>query len=202
MNCHQARRHFGAYWDDELTQAEREWLEGHFAACERCRREYDERARVMEGLAALPRLDAPPHFSEQVLARARRAATVPDRVPAAAPAWMPVTAGALALLLVGTLAAPWLGPPDDRGVPSGVALAPPQPVAVTPAAPEASPPSAPAESDAGPGAVSRVASLPDSLFDPAANVEFILDAVPLRRGRAELPSPALPVQAERAVISF
>ena len=27
MNCDDARRLFGAYWDDELTLAEREWLE-------------------------------------------------------------------------------------------------------------------------------------------------------------------------------
>ena len=29
MKCGQARRLFGAYWDDEITQAEREWLEAH-----------------------------------------------------------------------------------------------------------------------------------------------------------------------------
>ena len=29
--CDQARRLFGAYWDDEVTQAEREWLESHLS---------------------------------------------------------------------------------------------------------------------------------------------------------------------------
>ena len=30
MKCSKARRWFGAYWDDEITQAERELLEAHF----------------------------------------------------------------------------------------------------------------------------------------------------------------------------
>ena len=37
MNCGDARRLFGAYWDDEITLAERDWLESHFASCAACR---------------------------------------------------------------------------------------------------------------------------------------------------------------------
>ena len=37
MNCGGARRLFGAYWDDEITLAERDWLESHFSACAACR---------------------------------------------------------------------------------------------------------------------------------------------------------------------
>jgi anti-sigma factor RsiW len=191
MNCHQARRHFGSYWDDELTQAEREWLEAHFAACPRCRLDYEDHARALEALGALPRIEAPANFTERVVARARRAATAPDRVPSATPAWMPATAAAAVLLVVAMLATPWLAPRQPG---------PGAPVA-TLATPE---PEAPASSDREDrsGAETALAAVPDSLFDQAANVEFILDPVPLRRGRPQAPSPALPVQAERAVISF
>ena len=32
MNCTHARKLFATFWDDETTQAEREWLESHFTA--------------------------------------------------------------------------------------------------------------------------------------------------------------------------
>uniref|UniRef100_A0A832I3T2 Zf-HC2 domain-containing protein n=1 Tax=Eiseniibacteriota bacterium TaxID=2212470 RepID=A0A832I3T2_UNCEI len=203
MNCREARRYFGAYWDDELTQAEREWLEGHFAACADCRRGYDEHARVLELAASLPRHEPETGFTERVLARARRAAPAPDRVPSASPAWLPVTAAAAALLLVGTLAVPWLLPRRDMPRAPVATLATPAPDAVPQAA---SAPSGPADAPGAPAASGAaptdLAAVPDSLFDHSASVEFILDPVPLRRGRPQAPSPALPVQAERAVISF
>ena len=56
-HCNQARKMFGAYWDDETTQAEREWLETHFTACAKCRAEYDHLARTLEMAGSLPRID-------------------------------------------------------------------------------------------------------------------------------------------------
>ena len=58
MNCARARGLFGACWDDEITQAEREALEAHFAACPGCRAEYDEYSRALELVVALPRVAA------------------------------------------------------------------------------------------------------------------------------------------------
>ena len=45
--CDQARRLFGAYWDDEVTQAEREWLESHLGGCPACRQQYEQFARTL-----------------------------------------------------------------------------------------------------------------------------------------------------------
>ena len=55
--CDQARRLFGAFWDDEVTQAEREWLDTHFTACPGCRTEYDQFARTVETIGSLPRTE-------------------------------------------------------------------------------------------------------------------------------------------------
>ncbi len=50
MNCDRARRLFGAAWDDELTQAEREWLDAHFAACAGCRAAASREGRVRDAV--------------------------------------------------------------------------------------------------------------------------------------------------------
>jgi hypothetical protein len=48
----------------------------------------------------------------------------------------------------------------------------------------------------------QLASIPDSLFDHSEDVEFILDPVTLRRGRATVTRLPAGVQGEKAVISF
>ena len=58
MNCGDARRLFGAYWDDEITLAERDWLESHFASCAGCRSEYETWARAIELVGSLPRAES------------------------------------------------------------------------------------------------------------------------------------------------
>ena len=65
-HCSKARRWFGAYWDDEITQAEREWLEAHFAACTKCRGDYDRFAQTLESVASLTRIEAAPGFRETI----------------------------------------------------------------------------------------------------------------------------------------
>ena len=86
--CDQGRRLFGAYWDDEVTQAEREWLESHFAGCPTCRQQYEQFARTLEavGLPALvKRLNEEAHWNrilslgeQQRLAIARAILQKPD----------------------------------------------------------------------------------------------------------------------------
>ena len=100
--CDQARRLFGAYWDDEVTQAEREWLESHLAGCPGCRQQYEQFARTLETVGSLPRTDTAADLPERALVAARRAVAVPDRIAVAParPMWIQVTATA-ALLLVG-----------------------------------------------------------------------------------------------------
>jgi hypothetical protein len=47
-----------------------------------------------------------------------------------------------------------------------------------------------------------VAAVPDSIFDPSEDIEFVLDAVTLRRGRATVERGSQAIHAEQAVISF
>ena len=91
--CDQGRRLFGAYWDDEVTQAEREWLESHLAGCPACRQQYEQFARTLETVGSLPRTETAGDLPERALAAARRASAVPDRIAAAPaqPRWVPIT---------------------------------------------------------------------------------------------------------------
>src|SRR5262249_21389079 len=107
MNCRQARALFGPYWDDELTQAEREWLEAHFGSCAGGRRDYEELARSLEWMSELPRAEVTPGFADRVLAQARRRTPATDRVPGATPRWIPVTAAAALLAVLGGMVLQW-----------------------------------------------------------------------------------------------
>jgi hypothetical protein len=207
MICDRARRLFGACWDDELTQAERDWLEGHLAACPRCRTGYDEFSRTLELTASLPRLEAAPDLVERVLARSRRTAAAPDVVGQAGARWVPAAAAAAAAVLTvaGALLflphSPWRAP--NGPTPAGVAQVaqvtggPAEPVLVhqTGAGPSAQPGPA-----TGPGG-----DLSDNVFDHNEDVEFILDPVTLHRGRASVTrtgSRRKGVEGGQAIISF
>ena len=190
--CDQARRLFGAYWDDEVTQAEREWLESHLAGCPACRQQYEQFARTLETAGSLPRTDTASDLPERALVAARRAAAVPDRIAVAParPVWIQVTATA-ALLLVGMSALlPWLGTPavQQMFARRETRVAEPRILYATAQAP---------------GKAKSEAALVDSVLNHSEDVEFILDPVVLHRGRAQVPS-RLPkgVQGEQAVISF
>lgn len=194
--CDQARGLFGAIWDDEVTQAEREWFDAHLAGCEGCRAGYDGFARTLEVVGTLPRVETSTDLPERALAAARRAAAVPDRVVIVTtrPAWVPVAAAAAAVVVVGALLLP-LVTPRREGAPSLVAVSEPAP-------PQArlveSGTSAPESSDA-----PTVSSVSGSLLDHSEDVEFILDPVVLHRGRAQAVT-GLPdgFQGEQTVISF
>ena len=188
--CDQARRLFGAYWDDEVTQAEREWLESHLGGCPACRQQYEQFARTLETVGSLPRTDTAADLPERALVAARRASAVPDRIAMAParPVWIPVTAAA-ALLLVGLSALlPWLGTPAVQQMLAHRDT--PEPRILHTAAQV-------------PGEARQEAALVDSVLNHSDDVEFILDPVVLHRGRAQVPS-RLPkgVQGEQAVISF
>ena len=203
MNCGGARRLFGAYWDDEITLAERDWLEAHFGACAACRGEYEQFARTIELMGSLPRISAQPELAERALARARRAVSAPDRLPHGTPRWIPVTATAALLTIAATMTLQWIGvAPPGRAPDSSPVAGDLRPAQVRPAGIE------PASSGIpGTRAADRVAGaaggMPDSLFDHSADVEFILDPVVVRKGRAHTVLKLNPsVQGEKAVITF
>ena len=198
--CDQGRRLFGAYWDDEVTQAEREWLEAHLADCTGCRQQYEQFARTLETVGSLSRAETASDLPERALAAARRAAAVPDRVAAvpSRPLWVPITAAAGVLLVSAVTLLPMLSP-KDGGRAGRLAVAE-KPVAEPRIVPSASSAAGPLAS--GTRAQATV-TLADSLFDRSDDVEFILDPVVLHRGRAQAVSH-LPagVQGEQTVISF
>ncbi len=196
MKCLEARRLFGAFWDDETTQAEREWLDAHFGSCAGCRTQYEEFARTVEAVSALPRIEASPDLLERTLARTRRAAPAHDALPQRRPAWVPATAAAAALVVAGTLVIQWL----DMGRPTPAA----DRMAVSEPAQPASGASndAPAVTPVAAGDT-QIAGVADSVFDHSDDIEFVLDPVMLKRGRAAVTRPGPgEIRTEQAVVSF
>jgi anti-sigma factor RsiW len=206
MNCRQSRKLFGAYWDDELTLAERDWLETHFASCRACREAYEGFSQTIELVEKLPRAEVRPDFAESVLSRARRATAAPDRLPVESPRWIPATAAVALVVIAGTLVLQMWGSrttlPVVPGGPVAVQVA--EPVRVTPGPGSTAPP--PMRSEPGQqGALLEPLSLnADSLFDRADDIEFMLDPVTVRKGRAHRATRVAPpaVTAEAATITF
>jgi anti-sigma factor RsiW len=181
MSCKRARNLFGRYWDDEVTQAEREWLESHFAGCGRCRTEYESLARTIELVGSLPREESPADFVERTVARARRAATEPDRVPGISHRWIPITAAAALLAVLGGSAMQWAGlstAPEQRSSSQTAAIQQPTWVGPVPAT------TAPKPGRENAQLAGAASTVPDSIFNHGDDVEFILDPVTLRKGRA------------------
>jgi anti-sigma factor RsiW len=201
MNCGGARRLFGAYWDDEITLAERDWLEAHFSACAACRGEYEQFARTIELMSALPRVTPQPELAERALARARRASAAPDRLPVRTPRWIPITATAALLTIAATMTLQWMGvAPPGRGVDGAGNI---RTARVEPARIDSRVSPSATLSAAGSEALNGPAGVADSLFDHSADVEFILDPVVMRKGRAHTVLHVNPaVQGEKAVITF
>jgi anti-sigma factor RsiW len=189
---------FGAYWDDELTQAEREWLESHFSSCRACREEYEQFARTLEAVGSLPRAEVTPGLAEKALARARRTSPAPDRLPSGTPAWVPATAAValavIAITVVLQLALPLLALRGGTGARMATV---PQPVLVKPTSTRVP--------VAGGATVQRGGGvIPDSLFDHSEDVEFVLDPVTVRKGRPHPASRLAPqtTRGDQAVITF
>jgi predicted anti-sigma-YlaC factor YlaD len=202
MNCGRVRGLFGAYWDDEITQAEREWMDAHFANCTACREQYDEYAHALEMVASLPREEASAGFVDRVVARAKRAAEAPDRLPNPHPRWVPAAASvALGVLLLAAVI-PWLRP----GIEHGRVATRTSPVSGQLArseAPAVSQDAVPAPSRRATASGASAAMVSDSIFDHTEDVEFILDPVTARRAHSHPATPrTAAVQGERAVITF
>jgi len=199
-SCGRARDLFGSFWDDEITLAEREWLEGHFRSCAGCRTEYEQFARALEALASLPREEAAPDLAARALAAAHRARPAPDVIfVRETPRWVPATAAAAAALVVVATLAPYLSrTPVGLEVAGRVAPVPEARLVQAAesgrerGAPQAAPTSGPV-----------AAAVLDSLFDHAEDVDFVLDPVVPREGRGQA-SVRLPggVQGEQTVITF
>jgi len=203
MNCRQARRMFGAYWDDEVTQAEREALDAHLSTCRACRERYDALARTLELVSGLPRVESAPDLAERVLARARHAERAPDRLPHPSVRWVPLATAAALLIMSGVVAVRWrTSHPGTAGdAPVAVQVAP-SPV-VAPAAPSSG--ATTSNDDSQIEEAQLVAgAVPDSLFDHSEDVEFILDPVTVRRGRAHPATRLAPpiARGEQATITF
>jgi anti-sigma factor RsiW len=180
MNCNRARQLFGACWDDELTQAERDVFEAHLASCGSCRQEYDGFSRALELAASLPRVEASPEFVDHVLARSRRAVPAPDVVAAPAPRWVPALAAAAGVVIVAAVLVMGYSLQQAKGPVPGQA---PGIVATGgPAEPELVP-QAPAQPGTPRPEPARASD--DDLFDPDKNVEFVLGSVAVDRGRVK-----------------
>jgi len=220
ISCERAQTLFGPGWDDELSVAERESLEQHFAGCTPCRRDYDELARTLELVQGLPRPQVSGDFATRVLAEARRREAEGGRGLLITRGWFAHPARlaiAAALVVAAGVSGLMLSPkPQPQRVAQQVAA--PAPV-VAAAAPVVTPPSqsasagpvSPARSNAKPTLARPVrnrpaevlAAVPDSLFDHTADVELVLDPVTLRkeRGRGYTPVQTT-VKGEQASITF
>ena len=202
-HCTRARDLFGAFWDDEITRAEREWLEGHFRDCAGCRAEYDAYSRALGLVQELPRVEAAPDLAARALAEAKRRAPAPDRIFVyETPRWAPVAAAAAVLLAVLSLA-PYVARLNGNSMLANrTPVEAPRLVATSAPANESA--TAKPETAATPSATaSGGASVAENLFDHSEDIDFVLDPVQVRRGRA-VTSTRLPegVQGEQAVITF
>lgn len=196
-SCGRARDLFGPYWDDEVTRAEREWLEAHFQTCAGCRADYEQFAHTLEAVAKLPRAEAAPDLAARALAAAHRATPARDVIfVRETPGWVPMTAAAVAVLLVVTAVAPYLSRTPVGLTLAGRGNAVPEARLVATRA-SASAPHATRAS--GPVATASV----DSLFDHSEDIDFVLEPVNVRDGRAQAAS-RLPggIQGEQTVITF
>ncbi len=61
----------GDYIDGTLSDRDRQLLETHLAACEACRTEVEELARIREAARALPRLNPPEYLWKKIEASLR-----------------------------------------------------------------------------------------------------------------------------------
>src|SRR5258706_506665 len=159
---------------------------------------------------ALAAAEPGPDRVARSLARARRAAAVPDRVGAAAFPWVPVTASAALAVLALTLFSPWvelrngqqaLRPGATQGPVAQPTLRPLSAASIADA--RTAVPGARGASLARPGAAGDpLAAVPDSLFDHSEAIGFVLDPMTLHRGRPATVRSGANVQGQQATITF
>jgi len=227
ISCERAQSLFGPGWDDELSVAERESLEQHFAGCTNCRRDYDELARTLELVQGLPRPQVSGDFATRVLAEARRREAEGGRGLLITRGWfahparlaiaaaLVVAAGVSGLMMTPKTEAPRVAQQQQQQ-PQHVAAAEPvvatsQPIVAPPSTLASAGPVSPARSNANPTLArpernrpaEAYTGMPDSLFNHTDDVELVLDPVTLRkeRGRGYTPVQTT-VKGEQASITF
>lgn len=121
--CHEIREELSAYLDGELAPAAQDEVREHLAACEACRSEHAGLVEVSLATEALPRLEAPPHFTAQVMARVLEepALSASPTAPRAASGRNPAQRSAAQRPTTGRAASGRLAPPPpaEPPLPSG-----------------------------------------------------------------------------------
>jgi anti-sigma factor RsiW len=81
--CHRVDSLVSAYLEHEASPAEMRFVESHLPNCPRCRNQLRDVSLVMQHVAHLPRLEARPDFTDEVLVRTRglRALDLESREP-------------------------------------------------------------------------------------------------------------------------
>lgn len=107
-NCNELAPLLSAYFDGELTEAERAEVSAHLRECEACRARLSEYAAMRETLLSLEEPEVPAHFAESVMEviRAEKSAAPKKMKGTKKNTWrrfMPVAACAALVLLTVTL---------------------------------------------------------------------------------------------------
>jgi len=123
-------------------------------------------------------------------------------LPHATPRWIPITATAALLTIAATMTLQWMGvAPTGRALDPGTGADNARTARVEPARSPSPATLASVETALEPAPGQP--GVADSLFDHSADVEFILDPVVVRKGRAHTVLHVNPsVQGEKAVITF
>ncbi len=74
MTCKEIDNLLPAYEEDLLPPEEKEGVEAHLAACERCRRSLADLRRAQELVRGLDEVEPPPFFEERIMSRVRQEA--------------------------------------------------------------------------------------------------------------------------------
>lgn len=74
MNCDQVQKHLSEYLDKRLDEAKRLAIDDHLADCPLCLSETKRLSDGIKRVAALPKIEPPAGFSQQVMARIRKEA--------------------------------------------------------------------------------------------------------------------------------
>lgn len=74
MTCKEIDNLLPAYEEDLLPPGEKEVVEAHLAACERCRRSLADLRRAQELVRGLDEVEPPPFFEERIMSRVRQEA--------------------------------------------------------------------------------------------------------------------------------
>ena len=101
MNCHECQPLLSAYVDQSVRADDRAAVERHLRTCAQCRALADDFAAIRDAAGSLEPLVPPAHVWRQLSATA--AAAQPRRVPFGLFGWRPLSATAMAVMIVAGL---------------------------------------------------------------------------------------------------